>query len=90
MLDAGVSANLVFGQRAIFAYRAKYRSRLNGLYIATIFIGGAFGSFAGAWAYSRGGWQLTSWIGAALPVAALFYFGTERLTGFQKQKRNQQ
>ncbi|CAN5686189.1 MFS transporter [soil metagenome] len=87
-LDAGVTANLVFGQRAIFSLRARYRSRLNGLYIATTFIGGAFGSTVGAWAYSRGGWNLTSWIGFAMPTAALAYFGTEWLTGFQNQKRN--
>jgi predicted MFS family arabinose efflux permease len=90
LLDAGVSANLVFGQRSIFSLRAKYRSRLNGLYIATIFIGGAFGSSVGAWAYSSGGWSLTSWIGAAMPACALVYFGTEWLTGFQNSKRNRQ
>lgn len=88
LLDAGVSANLVFGQRAIFSLRAKYRSRLNALYIAIIFIGGAFGSSVGAWAYANGGWSLTAAIGFALPLTALVYFGTEWLTGFQKQKRN--
>lgn len=88
LLDAGVSANLVLGQRAIFGLPAKYRSRLNGLYIAMIFIGGAFGSFMGAWAFAHGGWKLTSWIGFALPALGLLFFGTEWLTGFQKLKRN--
>lgn len=78
LLDAGVTANLVLGQRAIFSLRAKYRSRLNGLYIATIFVGGAFGSSVGAWAYAHGGWNLTSWVGLALPLGALLYFATER------------
>jgi predicted MFS family arabinose efflux permease len=77
LLDAGVTANLVLGQRAIFSLRAKYRSRLNGLYIATIFVGGAFGSSVGAWAYAKGGWNLTSWVGFAMPLGALLYFGTE-------------
>jgi predicted MFS family arabinose efflux permease len=77
LLDAGVTANLVLGQRAIFSLRAKYRSRLNGLYIATIFVGGAFGSSVGAWAYAQGGWNLTSWVGFAMPLGALLYFGTE-------------
>lgn len=84
LLDAGVTANLVLGQRAIFSLRAKYRSRLNGLYIATIFIGGALGSYFGAWAYSRGGWELTALVGLLFPVVALVYYGTEWLTGFQK------
>ena len=86
LLDAGITANLVLGQRAIFSLRAKYRSRLNGLYIATIFVGGAFGSTAGAWAYAHGGWNLTSWIGFSMPLGALIYFGTEWLTGFQKTR----
>ena len=88
LLDAGVSANLVLGQRTIFALPGRYRSRLNGLYIAMIFIGGAGGSFVGAWACSRGGWNLTSSIGFALPALALFYFATEWLTGYQRLKRH--
>lgn len=78
LLDAGVSANLVLGQREIFSLPAEFRGRLNGLYIATIFVGGSFGSFIGAWAYARGGWSLTAWIGFAFPSAALLYFATER------------
>lgn len=88
LLDAGVSANLVLGQRAIFRLPSKYRSRLNGLYIAMIFIGGGFGSSVGAWSFSRGGWQMTSWIGFALPAFALIYFGSEWLTGFQNSPRH--
>ncbi len=88
LLDAGISANLVLGQRAIFRLPAKYRSRLNGLYIAMIFIGGGIGSSVGAWAMTKGGWSLTSWIGFAMPILALAYFGTEWITGFQKQRRN--
>jgi len=77
LLDFGVSANLTLGQRAIFALRAELRGRLNGLYMATFFVGGAIGSAVGAWAYAQGGWALASWIGAALPAAALAYFMTE-------------
>jgi predicted MFS family arabinose efflux permease len=79
LLDAGVSGNLVLGQRAIFTLPSELRGRLNSLYIATIFIGGAAGSFIGAWAYSRGAWGLTSYIGFALPTAGLLYFATEFL-----------
>lgn len=87
LLDAGITANLVLGQRAIFALRAKYRSRLNGLYVATIFVGGALGSFFGAWAYANGGWWLTSWVGFAMPAMALVSFATEGLTGFSKKRK---
>lgn len=81
VLDAGITANLVLGQRAIFALDAGVRSRLNGLYIATIFIGGASGSALGAWSYARGGWWLTSWVGFAMPAAALLFFLTEKRDG---------
>lgn len=78
LLDAGITANLVLGQRAIFSLKAEHRNRLNGLYIAVIFIGGATGSTLGTWAYARGGWQLSSWVGFALPLCALIFFLTER------------
>lgn len=78
LLDAGVTANLVLGQRAVFELPAEFRSRLNGLYIALIFIGGATGSALGAWAYARGGWELTSWVGFAMPVVALLVYLTEK------------
>ncbi len=78
VLDFGVAANLTLGQRAIFVLGAEFRSRLNGLYMATFFLGGALGSALGGWAYARGGWTLTSWFGFALPVLALAYFATER------------
>lgn len=78
ILDAGTSANLILGQRAIFDLGASIRSRLNALYIASIFIGGGIGSALGAWAYAHGGWQLAAWVGLVLPGAALLMFATEK------------
>jgi len=78
LLDFGVTTNLVLGQRVIFVLGAEYRSRLNGLYMATFFAGGAIGSALGGWAFAHGGWALASWLGFALPVAALLYFATEK------------
>ncbi|MBX3019198.1 MAG: MFS transporter [Bdellovibrionaceae bacterium] len=80
LLDAGVSAHLVLGQRTIFMLPAHTRGRLNGLYIAIIFIGGAAGSTLGAWAYARGGWELTSWAGLTLPALALLIYAFRRKT----------
>lgn len=77
LLDAGVSANLVLGQRAIFSLAPEHRGRLNGLYIATIFVGGALGSSLGAWTFHRGGWSMTSGLGFGLPLGAVFMFLTE-------------
>jgi predicted MFS family arabinose efflux permease len=78
LLDAGVSANLVLGQRAIFGLAPGLRGRLNALYIAIIFVGGASGSALAAWSYVVGGWHFTAWCGFALPACALVYFLTEK------------
>jgi predicted MFS family arabinose efflux permease len=76
-LDFGVQGNVVLDYRALFILGAEYRSRLNGLYMATFFLAGAAGSGLGAWAFARGGWELASCIGLALPALALIYFATE-------------
>jgi predicted MFS family arabinose efflux permease len=77
MLDFGITATLVTGQRAIFALGQEIRGRLNAVYMTTWYVAGAIASAAGGWTYAQGGWNLTSWIGLALPVAALLYFATE-------------
>ena len=77
LLDFGVQGNFVVGARAIFALGPESRSRLNGLYMASFFAAGAVGSALGGWAFAYGGWPLASWIGFALPVAALLAFVTE-------------
>ncbi|MCP1359006.1 MFS transporter [Aneurinibacillus migulanus] len=78
LLDAGVSANLVLGQRALFSLNPEIRSRLNGLFMAIFFFGGAIGSAIGGWAYAVGGWSTTLWIGIAFPIVAILYFATEK------------
>ncbi len=71
MLDFGVSGNLVLGQRVIFGLRPELRSRLNGLFIAAFFAGGAAGSAVGGWVYVHAGWSGTAWCGFAMPTVAL-------------------
>lgn len=83
LLDMGVSANMVLGQRVIFSLGAEFRSRLNGLYMAIFFLGGAIGSAAGGWAYAIGGWEAALLIGIALPAIAMAYYATE----FSRKKR---
>jgi predicted MFS family arabinose efflux permease len=77
VLDMGVAANLVLGQRAIFSLGAEVRSRLNGLYFATFFAGGAAGSALGAWVYALYGWHAALLTGMAFPGLALVYWVTE-------------
>ena len=80
VLDFGVTTNLVVGQRAIFTLGDDVRSRLNGLYMATFFGGGAIGSAFGALAFARADWGGAASLGAALPIAALAYALTDRAT----------
>ena len=77
LLDLGVQANLVLGQRAIYALGAHTRSRLNGLYMALFFAGGALGSSISSYTYLHGGWQAVSWAGMAFPALAFLFYLTE-------------
>lgn len=68
LLDLGVWSSQVLGQRAIYALRPEARSRLNGLFIAIFFIGGAIGSALAGVAHTHGGWTAVVWIGAGCGV----------------------
>jgi predicted MFS family arabinose efflux permease len=78
MIDFATSANLVFGQRAIFLLGADLRSRLNGLYLATFFAGGAICAAVSGWIYVYYGWLGVTVFGAALPLIGMLYLFTER------------
>ena len=77
LLDFGMTANSVLGQRAIYALGHAVRSRLNSLYMATFFVGGAFGSAVGGWSYARSGWPLVMGVGLVLALTGLVCFATE-------------
>ncbi|WP_307727229.1 hypothetical protein [Massilia litorea] len=68
---------ILLSQRAIFALGAEVRSRLNGIFFALFFAGGAVGSALGAWVYARHGWQAALLTGLAFPAAALVYWTSE-------------
>jgi predicted MFS family arabinose efflux permease len=74
LLDAGVQTNLVFGQRAIYTLAPSIRSRLNGMFMAIFFLGGAAGSGLTSPVLAHFGWPGVCTLGAVLPIAALGYF----------------
>jgi predicted MFS family arabinose efflux permease len=86
VLDMGVAANLVLGQRAIFSLGAEVRSRLNGVYFALFFAGGAAGSALGGWIYATHGWHAALLTGMAFNAAALLYWVTEYIGHTSQQK----
>ncbi len=79
LLDAGVQANLVFSQRAIYALAPAMRSRLNGIFMAIFFAGGAAASALVSPVLARFGWPGICAIGVLLPVLALLYFTVHHL-----------
>lgn len=82
ILDAGVQITQIQGQRAIYTLRPEIRSRLNGLYMAIFFLGGALGSTMASLLFTHGGWTGVAWFGAAVALAGMAYYLTE-LTGRQ-------
>jgi predicted MFS family arabinose efflux permease len=78
VIDFCVAANLLFGQRAIYLLSPHLRGRINGIYMATFFMGGAVCSGLGAWVYEQVGWSGVAAIGVLLPLLAVAYFATER------------
>jgi predicted MFS family arabinose efflux permease len=67
----------VLGQRAIYALGAEVRSRLNALYMATFFGGGAIGAALAGYTFARGGWTRVCEVGAGFALVALAMFATE-------------
>jgi predicted MFS family arabinose efflux permease len=78
VLDMGVQANMIFGQRTIYGLNPAARGRINGLYVAVLFLGGAFGSSITSPLMTNFGWATTALVGAALPFVALLFAAVER------------
>ena len=81
VLDMGVQANMIFGQRTVYALNPAARGRINGLYVAILFLGGAFGSAITSPLMTHFGWAATAAVGAALPLIALAFAASERREG---------
>jgi len=77
LLDMGVQMNMVLGQRAIYSLGAETRSRMNAIYMAIFFLGGAAGSALAGYAFAVGGWEPVTWIGFAFPAVGLLVYLTE-------------
>ncbi|SEO89910.1 Predicted arabinose efflux permease, MFS family [Luteibacter sp. UNC138MFCol5.1] len=71
VLDFGVQISLVSNQHLIYGLHPEYKSRLNTLFMTTMFVGGALGSLAASTAWGHGGWAAVCVLGGVLPVGAL-------------------
>ena len=81
LLDLGAQSTHISNQARIFSLPLEFHSRLNALYMTFSFMGGALGSFLGAYAWSR--WE---WHGVC--AIALLMLGVAFLT-FVKRRRQQ-
>ncbi|MGZ3305741.1 MAG: MFS transporter [Asticcacaulis sp.] len=73
-LDAAVQTTMVQGQRVIYALDPDSRARINGIYMASIFIGGATGSALASPLYASFGWDGIAAAAAIMPLLALLIF----------------
>lgn len=80
VLDACVQLTMIQGQRAIYSLDPHSRGRLNGLYMASIFVGGAIGSALASPLYGMGGWTAIAIAGTLAPLTGLAIY----LTGERK------
>ncbi|MCF5466922.1 MFS transporter [Pseudomonas syringae] len=78
LLDFCVQTSMVLGQRTVYALDAASRSRLNALYMTSIFIGGAIGSAVASPLFDHGGWRWVLITGTVLPLIALLAFLKDR------------
>nr|WP_217703831.1 MFS transporter [Schlegelella koreensis] len=74
VLDFCVQINMVVGQREIYALDPASRSRINALYMTSIFVGGSIGAVLASVVYENGGWHAAATVAALFPAVALVRF----------------
>lgn len=74
VLDLGAQAAHISNQSRIFAVRPEARSRMNTAYMVASFVGGAAGSYGGAWGWDRAGWGGVCLVGLGLTATGLLAF----------------
>jgi len=72
IMDLGAQSTMISNQHMIYALRPEARSRLNTVFMTTMFVGGAFGSIGGIGAWEGGGWLAVCCFGVTLALVALF------------------
>jgi predicted MFS family arabinose efflux permease len=74
LLDLGVQSAHISNQSRIYAIRREARSRMNTAYMVAYFIGGAVGSYSGAWGWSQAGWGGVCFVGSGMTLVGLLAF----------------
>ncbi len=74
LIDAAVQLNQVTSQKIIFEISTDARSRINSIYLTSMFVVGASGSVIGSASYEAGGWFLTATLGAVIGAISFAVF----------------
>jgi predicted MFS family arabinose efflux permease len=80
LLDLAVQGNLVLSQQEIYALRPDARSRLNTVFIGSVFFGGAIGSALSGWVYEAHAWTGVVVLGVVLSIVGLGLWCGSELT----------
>jgi predicted MFS family arabinose efflux permease len=78
LLDFGEQGALVSNQYVIYALNPEARNRLNTIFMAGMFVGGAIGSAGASLAWDESGWSTVCFLGAALAAIALAFTMAKR------------
>lgn len=71
VLDFGVQSALISNQHIVYALDPAARSRINTVFMTSMFLGGAAGAALSTFLWSHGGWGGVALMGAALAIVAL-------------------
>ncbi|WP_158812147.1 MFS transporter [Beijerinckia sp. L45] len=89
LLDAGAGLSHAANQTSAFTLRPKARGRINSIYMAGYFLGGAAGTACAATIYAQWGWSAVCWFGVALGAAILLIeLGTMHRSAAGRQARH--
>lgn len=78
VLDLGVQTTQISNQTSIYQLPVEVHSRLNAVYIMFYFMGGALGSFLGAYGWSHWGWGGVCGLSLGLMAIAFAVFAKGR------------
>lgn len=71
ILDLGTQSGQVSNQARIYALNGEARNRINTVFMVSYFIGGALGSFLGAYAWEHFGWNGVCAVGLSFIMVAM-------------------
>jgi predicted MFS family arabinose efflux permease len=80
LLDLAVQGNLVLSQQEIYALRPEARSRLNTVFIGSVFVGGAIGSALSGVLYDQAGWSGVTILGVVLALTGLGIWAASQMS----------